>query len=365
MRIDSLLLTNFRNFKSALIQPGKGVNIFVGDNGSGKTNLLEALFTLCLGRSQRGARDLMMVRENGEDYFRLEGVGECGGVEVRLTCAYEKGGRKKITADNNPVRISRLYELISIISMAPEDVALFTGSPAVRRRFLDLHLSQASPSYLADLTDYNKALAQKNSFLKDHPGGECPFDPLLIQYGSRIMKARHGFIHFIKALAPGYYDRIIDQIAAPEAPIFFCEYAPNVPIDAREDITARFEAQLAANRRREEVLETAVVGPHRDDIDFVINKFPARGYGSQGELRSAGVAIMMAAANFLESRREEKPVLLLDEIFAELDHARREHLALLFDGFEQIFLTTAIEPPKALHERAVFFRIRSGEVRQD
>jgi len=365
MRIDSLLLTNFRNFKSALIRPGKGVNIFIGDNGSGKSNLLEALFTLCLGRSQRGARDVMMVRENGEDYFRLEGVGECDGREVRLACAYEKGGRKRITVDNNPVRTSRLYELISIISMAPDDVTLFTGSPSVRRRFLDLHLSQASPSYLADLTDYNKALAQKNSFLKDHPGGECPFDPLLIEYGNRIMKARHSFIHFIRALAPGYYDQIIDQTTEPESPTFTCEYIPNVAFDALEEIVARFEAKMTANRRREEVLETAVVGPHRDDIDFVINKFPAKGYGSQGELRSAAVAVMMAAANFLESRREEKPILLLDEIFAELDHNRREHLAHLFDGFEQIFLTTAIEPPKVLNDRAVFFHIKAGDVEQD
>ncbi len=359
------MLTNFRNFTTALIRPGKGVNIFIGDNGSGKTNLLEAIFTLCLGRSQRGARDTMMVRENGENYFRLEGVGEVDGREVRFTCAYEKGLRKKITVDDNPVRISKLYELISIISMAPDDVALFTGSPSVRRRFLDLHLSQASPSYLADLSDYNKALAQKNSFLKDHPGDECPFDPLLVEYGCRIMTARHKFIHFLMALAPGYYDQIIDIGTAPETPTFNCEYRPNVPFISQEEVASSFEARLLANRRKEEILETAVVGPHRDDIEFAINKFPAKGYGSQGELRSAAVAVMMAAANFLESRRGEKPILLLDEIFAELDHGRREHLAKLFDGFEQIFLTTAIEPPKALNERAVFYKITAGQVEGD
>ena len=359
------MLTNFRNFTSALIRPGKGVNIFIGDNGSGKSNLLEAVFTLCLGRSQRGARDTMMVRENGENYFRLEGLGVVDGCEVRLSCAYEKGLRKKITVDDNPVRISRLYELISIISMAPEDVTLFTGSPSVRRRFLDLHLSQASPSYLADLSDYNKALAQKNSFLKDHLGDECPFDPLLVEYGTRIMTARHKFIHFLKALAPGYYDQIADISTIPETPTFNCEYQPNVPFISPEEVVASFEAHLTANRRKEAILETAVVGPHRDEVEFTINEFPARGYGSQGELRSGAVAVMMAAANFLESRRGEKPILLLDEIFAELDHGRREHLAHLFDNFEQIFLTTAIEPPKALNDRAVFFRINEGQVEND
>jgi len=362
MKIDSLALTNFRNFESALIRPGQKVNTFIGDNGSGKTNLLEAVFTLCLGRSQRGARDIMMVRENGENYFRLEGRGELDGRDVKLACAYEKGGRKKITVDDNPVRISKLFELFSVISMAPEDVALFSGSPSERRRFMDLHLSQASPSYLADLTDYNKALAQKNSFLKNRPGEECPFDPLMVDYGSRIMAARHQFIHFLCALAPGYYDKIVGRTSDSESPAFMAAYKPNVPFQDKEEIVANFEMKLKSRRQREEILETAVVGPHRDDIEFTINGFPARGYGSQGELRSAAVAVMMAAADFLESRREEKPILLLDEIFAELDHRRRENLAALFSEFEQIFLTTAIEPPAALNDKAAFFHITSGRV---
>lgn len=365
MRIDSLLLTNFRNFKMALIRPGRGANIFYGDNASGKTNLLEAIFALCLGRSQRGARDIMMVREGEDDFFRLEGTGEVGGREVRLTCTYQSGGRKRITVDDNPVRLSSLYQLFSIISMAPEDVALFSGSPSVRRRFMDLHLSQASPSYLADLTDYNKALAQKNSFLKDRPGDECPFDPLMIQLGSRIITARHRFVHFLKALAPGYYNRVLGVETPPATPVFVCDYRPNVPYAEGGDVAATFARNLADSRRKEEILETAVVGPHRDDIEFGIGGFPAKGYGSQGEFRSAAVASMMAAANFLESRREEKPILLLDEIFAELDCNRRENLAHLFDGFEQIFLTTAIEPPKALRDRAVLFRIEAGKVERD
>jgi DNA replication and repair protein RecF len=249
--------------------------------------------------------------------------------------------------------------------MAPEDVALFNGPPSGRRRFLDLHIAQASPGYLADITDYNKAVAQKNSFLKDRPGEDCPFDPLLVEYGSRIMMARHNFIHFLNALAPGYYDRITGRQEAPDNPQFYCSYKPNVFFEKREEIFNDFEKKLTDYRRKEEILETAIVGPHRDDIEFIINGFPARGYGSQGELRSAAVATMMGAANFLESRREEKPILLLDEIFAELDHGRREHLGSLFEGFEQIFLTTAIEPPQALNDRAVFFRIRAGEVEQE
>jgi len=365
MKLESLRLTNFRNFQTALIRPGTGVNIFIGDNGSGKTNLLEAVFTLCLGRSQRGARDAMLIRDGGDDYFRLEGIGTVGGREVRLACAYQSGGRKKITVDDNPVRVSELFELFSVISMAPDDVILFSGSPSARRRFMDLHLSQASPSYLADLTDYTRALTQKNSFLKSRQGGHCPFDPLLIQYGCRLMIARTKFIDFLKDLAPGYYNRIVGGDLSSSTSVFTCRYMPNVPVEAAEDIADRFEAKLAESRRKEDILETAIVGPHRDDIEFTIAGLPVRGYGSQGEMRSAAFAAMMAASDFLEKRRGEKPLLLLDEIFAELDHTRRDNLARLFGGFEQMFLTTAVEPPTILNDRAVFFQIKAGEVIQE
>ena len=362
MRIDALELTNFRNFASATLHPGPGVNIFYGENGSGKTSLLEAIFTLCLGKSQRGARDEMMVHSGGNDIFRLEGKGEVEGREINLACAYQKGGRKKITVDDNPVRLSHLYQLLSIISMAPDDVTLFSGSPGGRRRFLDLHLSQASPSYLADLTDYERALAQKNAFLKNDSAGECPFDPLLVQGGGRIMSARIAFIGFLKDLAPVYYHQISTGCMEDEAFALSFDYDPNVPFDTKEEITAHFEMKLAAERRREAAMQTAVVGPHRDDIDFRIGPFPAKGYGSQGELRSAAAAVMMAAAAFLENRRKEKPILLLDEIFAELDEQRRDNMAGLFEHFQQIFLTTALEPPEVLVSRASVFRIKAGQV---
>jgi DNA replication and repair protein RecF len=309
----------------------------------------------------------MMVREGDQDFYRLEGIGQSGagdnaGGSVKITCAFQKGGRKKITIDENPVRLSKLYQLFSVVSMAPEDVGFFSGSPSARRRFMDLHLSQASPSYLADLTDYTKALAQKNSFLKSRSGEECPFDPLLVQYGSSIIAARHSFVHFLHALAPGYYDQIAGEATAAANQRFSFDYKPNVSFDTKDEIAENFEIKLVESRQKEMILETAVVGPHRDDISFRISGFPARGYGSQGEMRSGAVAVMMAAANFLESRRDEKPILLLDEIFAELDHTRRENLAALFESFEQIFLTTAIEPPEALTNYAMVFKIEDGHV---
>ncbi|MCK5125375.1 MAG: DNA replication and repair protein RecF [candidate division Zixibacteria bacterium] len=368
MRIDRIVLTNFRNFESGELTPAFGANIFFGDNGAGKTNLLEALFTLCLGRSQRGARDVMMVREGNGDFFRIEGIGHIGQPsseqEVKLACAYQKGGRKKITVDENPVRISRLYQLFRIVSMAPEDVSLFSGSPGTRRRFLDLHLSQGSPTYLADLTDYNKALAQKNSFLKNSPGMECPFDPLLIQLGSNIMKARHNYIEFLNNNAPDYYRKIAGEQSERSLSSFSASYKPNVDFETPDEIASCFEDKLNRYRPKESILEMAIVGPHRDDIEFTVSGFPIKGYGSMGEQRSAAVAVMMASADFLEEKQGEKPILLLDEVFAELDPSRRENLAALFESFEQIFLTTAVAPPAVLYDNARVYHIADGKIRE-
>ncbi|MDD4052465.1 MAG: DNA replication and repair protein RecF, partial [candidate division Zixibacteria bacterium] len=276
MNIIRMELTNFRNIAAALIEPGDGVNVFFGDNGAGKTNLLEAVFVLCLARSQRGARDLMMVGEGENDFFRLEGIGRLSGNggEVRLAVAYQKNGRKRITIDGNPSGSSRLFQTSVVISMAPEDVALFAGSPSIRRHFLDLYISQASPSYLADLTDYAKALAQKNAFLKNTPGGFCPFDPILIQCGSRIAAARGRFIGFLKTLAPEFYQKISGHLPDDEPPEFAISYCPNIPFREEDQIAETFAARLEAMRKKEEILQTAMVGPHRDDIEFAISGFP-------------------------------------------------------------------------------------------
>lgn len=364
MNIIRLEVTNFRNLAAARIEPGEGCNVFFGDNGAGKTNLLEAVFVLCLARSQRGARDVMMVGEGENDCFRLEGNARLtsNGGDVQLAVAYQKNGRKKVTIDGAPAGASRLFQTSVVISMAPEDVALFAGSPSVRRRFLDLYLSQASPAYLADLTDYAKALAQKNAFLKNSSGQFCPFDPILVQSGSRITVARGRFVRFLQTLAPDYYQKISGRPADDGQPEFGVVYRPNVPFETEEELPSVFQTRLEAMRRKEEILQTAMVGPHRDDIDFSIGGFPARGYGSQGELRSGAVAVMMATAGFLEDRRGEKPILLLDEIFAELDDHRRENLAGLFGRLDQIFLTTAVTPPRSLADRARVFRIHNGDV---
>lgn len=357
MRVKSLTATNFRNFTNAKLVPGPGVNVLYGDNGSGKTNFLEAIFTLCLGRSQRGAADSVLLNSDAE-YYRLEGEVEQGGDSATVAVAYQNRGRKKITADTVVIKTSELYERMSLVAAGPEDSEILSGPPSARRLFLDLYLSQLSQTYLADLSDYQKALSQKNAALRREMD-PSPFDPILVAHGVRVIEQRHEFLAEISVKAQNLYSDIADgeklQIG----------YQPKVAIEPdadRESITTAFESALANNSERERVTQTSLVGPHRDEIDFTICDLPARSHGSQGQWRSAAISLKLAVYEILKEKRNASPILLLDEIFAELDSRRTESLATRFTEKGQLFLTTAVEPPEALTDDTRRFRIVAGEV---
>jgi len=357
MRVRSLTATNFRNLTSVELSPGPGVNVLYGDNGSGKTNFLEAIFTLCLGRSQRGAPDNVLLNNNA-DFYRLEGEIEQGEEKVALAVAYQNRGRKKITADSVTIKTSELYDRTTLVAAGPEDSEILSGPPSARRLFLDLYLSQLSQTYLADLSDYQKALSQKNAALRREMD-PSPFDPLLVVHGVRVIEERKNFLADISTRAAQFYGDIADGEQLQ------MRYQPKVAIDLdadRESITAAFENGLEKNAERERITQTSLLGPHRDEIEFLICDFPARSHGSQGQWRSAAISLKLAVYEILKQKRKTTPILLLDEIFAELDTRRTESLARKFVEAGQLFLTTAVEPPDALLSDTHRFRIADGEV---
>ncbi|MBD3402293.1 DNA replication and repair protein RecF, partial [candidate division GN15 bacterium] len=318
MIIDTFAVTDFRNLANLQLSFGDGVNIFYGNNGAGKTNLLEAIFVFLLGRSQRGATDAVLVRQDAS-YYRLDGMIRLDSKERELALAYEKGGRKKIALDGVTIRLAELYEHFSAVAAGPEDTAILAGSPSVRRQFLDMYLSQYSGKYLADLTDYQKALAQKNASLKNNID-PAPFDAVMAPIGTRIMQARFAFLDDIGRHAGDYYS----QIAAGEQ--LTTTYKPSVKAednDMREGrIEERYYASLEAYRERERVMGVSMVGPHRDDVLFEIGPYPARTHGSQGQLRTGAISLKLAVYHLLKEKRRQPPMLLFDEIFAELDDNR-------------------------------------------
>lgn len=358
MKVESLSISNFRNIENLRAEFVPGVNVFFGDNGSGKTNLLEAIFTLCLGRSQRGAADNILVKDDADTY-RLEGHIDASSGGLTLAVAYQRGGRRKITIESAPVKASELYERFCVVSSGPEDSDILSGPPSARRLFIDLYLSQLSQSYLTSLTDYQKALTQKNAALKREMDPD-PFDPLLCAYGSRVIQARKQFLDELTPIASRHYEDISggEQIKI--------KYKPKVSWEGSESslevIEEAFRDALEANVDRERVLKTSMVGPHRDEVKFTIGDFPARSHGSQGQWRTGAVSLKLAVYEMLQQKRRTQPILLLDEIFAELDPGRAQHLMELFSEVNQLFLTTASEPPVTITNHVRRFRIAHGTI---
>ena len=359
MLIDHLNTTDFRNLTSLDISFSSGANVFYGDNGSGKTNLLEALFVLCLGRSQRRAQDQTLV-QTGCEVFRLVGKVRYDGRAQELAVAYQRGGKKKVELDGAPFRIIELFERHCVVAAGPEDSDIFSGAPSVRREFIDLYLSQYSRTYLEDLRHYHRALVQKNAALKREMDS-APFDSLLARFGSRIMKARADYMDALTKPAVSHYHTISGGEHLD------LSYQPSIPFDSNLNI-GELESQimqaLDGIRKREAAVGSSLIGPHRDDVSFLIMGQPAKTHGSLVQWRTAAVSLKLALYDLLRRKRKVAPVLLLDEIFAELDAKRSHELINLFGGFDQLFLTTALEPPEPLRQGGCRFRIASGKVQE-
>jgi DNA replication and repair protein RecF len=357
MKVVELHCTGFRNLEETRLAFGPAVNVVTGRNGSGKSNLLEALHVLCLGRSQRGASDAVMLNR-AADVYRLEGEVEVDGRARSQSLAYQKGGRKRVTIDGIGVRLSELYRELMVVSVGPEDTAILSGPPSGRRGLVDLYLSQLSERYLSNLTDYHRVLAQKNAALKNEVDFSA-FDDLLVRHGAAIVKARVELVDDIASDTAGYYARISDgsELAV--------DYQPSAGIPSGErsllEIENCFKERLESVRPREAAAQMALVGPHRDELGFTIDGRPARTHASQGEWRSAAVALKLSVYHLMRRRRATAPLLLLDEIFAELDPGRSGMLIELFADFEQLFITTASDPPPGLNSNAARFEVRAGQ----
>ncbi|MEW5994527.1 MAG: DNA replication and repair protein RecF [Candidatus Zixiibacteriota bacterium] len=358
MQVEQLHITGFRNLPQVTLSPHSGPNIVFGPNGAGKTNLLEALFVLLLGRSQRGSPDAMLVRQ-GEDIYRVAGQVHDGDTVRQVAVAYRRGERKKITIDRVTTRVSELYEHFSVVSLGPEDIEIVAGSPSARRNFLDTYLSQFSASYLHHLIGYHRALKQKNAALRLEQDAAV-FESLLIDHGSHIMQARGQFTDSLREVSDKSYAELASGSKLELA------YEPSTKSPVSELGGIRHDLATAMHRRRDEERrqQRALVGPHRDELAIQIRSLPARTHASRGEWRTAAIALKLGVYNMLNRQRRHSPVLLLDEVFAELDRQRAESLIAAFGDFGQLFVTTAGDPPAALQNEGRRFHVDNGVVRE-
>jgi DNA replication and repair protein RecF len=376
--VESIAVSNFRNFSQLRLDLDPGTNLLLGANGAGKTNILEAIHYLGLARSQRRESGDHEVANSNGDFFRVEGVIRGAGgdrLEVEIAWSRKTGKRVQINREQAK-RIADLVGQVPVVSSSPLDSMLIWGPPVERRRFLDMSISQMSPLYLSALQEYRAVLEQRNRILQDarQKRIDCdeilrPWDVQLLTAGSRILAKRASVLRELSPILAALSRQLSDAETGMEL-----VYLPSVPLPEGEETTpnntsARLAEALAAGRGRERRLGVTLVGPHRDDLAFRWGGRSLRGYGSQGEARVCALALKLALARYLAQVTGKHPVLLLDEVFAELDERRSALLLETLGGLGQILLATAKETDvfagPGMNVPHTRFRVADGEVSQE
>ena len=349
MRIVRAQLRQFRNHDCTELEFGATTNALLGNNGEGKTNVLEALSFLCLTKSFYAASDATVLQK-GKDLFEVKGTLLSDvGIEHAVRAVYEsQSNQKKVFIDGKePERLSSVIGQFPIVVLSPENSNITFGTPADRRRFMDLVIAQSSGVYFEDLLEYRRVLRQRNKILSDiHRGfGGTdllePWNETLVAHGAKLLLKR---AQFFDEFAP-YIKRAYGSIAQEtETPVV--EYLPQVatrPADRLEDVERRFREKLVSKKEEELRLGITLVGPHRDEVVFSINALQLRSYASQGQHKTFLVALKVAEFFYLKERCTETPVILLDDVFTELDETRSQKLIALIDSLGQSFITTTNE----------------------
>jgi DNA replication and repair protein RecF len=352
LRIRTLRLTNFRNFDDLKVDFSDRRNVILGANAEGKTNILDAVHMLGVGRSHRERRDSNLVKF-GEEYYRIEGVFDHIGVKTTIEVAYNADG-KRIRLNGKEARGPDLIGLAAVVITSPDDIDLVKGGPQLRRRFLDIAISQTSREYLKTLQQYVRALAQRNVLLRDaRERGDRPntavWDKALVDTGARVVAHRLGFLDFLTPQVEANFKLISggsSEVALPyEARIYGIGDAAAGGEAVQEHIASAFMEAIERNRDGEIARGYTLVGPHVDDFRFVVDNRDIRQFGSEGEQRTSVLSLRCAEATAIEERLGKAPIVLLDDVFAELDDARGAALISLISGFDQIILTSARQSP--------------------
>lgn len=323
MRITGLRLRDFRGYQQVLLSPPDGVTVLVGENGAGKTNLLEAIHLCCLGRSHRTSNDKEMIRRDCDTAAvqltveRRDGKHEVG---VRL---YENARRKKLVYVNGKTA-SRMGELMghaNCVIFSPEDLSLVKDGPQARRRFLDMLLSQQQRAYFYALQSYMTALKQRNALLKSDDLRQLPaWDEQLAAAAAPLARIRRETCAALNRSAKRHYL----FISGREDEIFDLRYRG--VLENSDDPVQDMLKGLAAAREEDVRRQNTSFGPHRDDIELTLCGEPMKAFASQGQMRTAALSMKLAALDYLEAAQGEPPILLLDDVLSELDPERRRRL---------------------------------------
>ncbi|HET7472318.1 MAG TPA: DNA replication/repair protein RecF [Candidatus Limnocylindrales bacterium] len=341
--IDSLSVLDLRSYGSLEAGFGGGPQLVVGPNAAGKTTLIEAIVLLAWGRSHRTSNDGELVRW-GSELTRVEGRAGAETIEVALVRTATGGARKRIRVNGVARRAAGLAGLLRTVVFAPEEMLLVVGSPGLRRAALDQLASQRSPAYARDLATYGRTLQQRNSLLRairEEGAGreELRFwDASFLESGSAVVAERHRVLaDLARPLERAHAEIAPDEAGVTRLTISYATNAPQLPGESARDA---LERRLHETAEKELWNGTTLIGPHRDDLVFELDRRDMSGFASRGQQRTAILAFKLAELDLLTEQDGRPPLLLLDDVFSELDPDRRAHLVRRIAELPQAFVTT-------------------------
>ena len=359
MWISNIELDGFRNYKELFLELPQGLVFIHGDNGQGKSNLLEAIHLVSIFRSFRASRESELInwnvsRTNSSKYALITAKANSERtpltiklmIENQSSERFSKSGNqvveKRVRLNGSPKKISELVGLIPSILFSPDDIQLIAGPPSIRRRFLDLMISQVNPLYLDDLRRYLKILGHRNKLLRTERGSKSLHEQLshwdiqLAKSGSNILIRRYDAIKSLQTNIQPIFNSLTSG-----ADEFSLTYTPTVPINTdKSSLETSFLDKLTINQSRDMSLGSTTIGPHRDDISLCQNGRYIATYASRGQARIIALILKLGQAKYTEQFRREQPILLLDDVLAELDEHYRDRLIQHTVQYQQSILTS-------------------------
>ena len=337
MFIESIELSDYRNYSHLHIDFHKGTNVLYGDNAQGKTNILEAVYVCSTTKSHRGSKDKEIIRF-GADESHIKMMVRRDGIPYRIDMHLKKNKAKGVAVNGVPIKkASELFGILNMVFFSPEDLNIIKNGPAERRRFLDSELCQLDKIYLSDLTTYNKILNQRNKLLKDmvyRPDlkDTLPvWDMQLVETGRKIIRRRKQFVDELNEIVHDIHYRI-----SGEKEDLLLQYEPSI-----EDIF--FEDELSRVKERDMRQCMTSVGPHRDDLLFSIGEVDIRKFGSQGQQRTSALSLKLSEIELVKRSIHDTPVLLLDDVLSELDSNRQNYLLNSIHDTQTLITCTGLD----------------------
>lgn len=359
MFIKRLQMLNYRNYNVLDISLGPHVNVFMGDNAQGKTNILEGIYYCAFARSHRTSKDRELINWNSDNALLSVTVGR-ERLDKRIDISILKDGKKAIQI--NKIKIKKIGELFgnfNVVMFSPEDLKIIKDSPGVRRKFIDMELCQLNPKYYYNLVQYNKVLNERNSILRNRNINKDildVYDMQLVEFGYNIIIDRLEYIQKLNK----YSTKIHSDITSGKEKIEF-KYIST--IKDLENIKESFYSLLEKNRSRDCERGITSIGPHRDDFTVLINDIDTKSYGSQGQQRTAVLTIKFSSLKIIKELTGEHPVLLLDDVLSELDFSRKRYILSTIGDIQTIITCTGIEDLyEYLDDKSKVFKVKDGEI---